>query len=178
MGGEHTLRLRRRSRQPATRRPRPFGHPRSRRTAHRSVARGEEDLARIERLLPIYAGAFLSEGRIKRLPRGIIETADVPEPTLPNLQLAWQIALKGRRVPVHPHLSELGFLDRLEERRRRGDRDLSLTSVRATRGIPTETEPMRAFARSARFNSAPKAKLRFSTPSGTILSTSSSATAV
>lgn len=64
------------------------------------VGMGEEDLARIERLLPIYARDFWSEGRMNRLRREVIETAGVPEPTLLDLQLARQVSLKGRAAAL------------------------------------------------------------------------------
>jgi integrase len=56
----------------------------------------EEDLARVERLLPIYARDFWGEGRMNRLRRELIESAGVPKPTLLDLQLARQVALRGR----------------------------------------------------------------------------------
>ena len=61
---------------------------------------GEEDLARIERLLPIYAQDFWSEGRMNRLRREITEAAGLPTPTLLDLQLARQVALKARAAAL------------------------------------------------------------------------------
>lgn len=57
-------------------------------------------MARVERLLPIYARDFRAEGRMKRLRREVIETAGVPKPTSLDLQLAWQIAPKGRAAAL------------------------------------------------------------------------------
>lgn len=75
----------------------------------RSATMTEEDRAslaregmggRFERLLPIYAQDFWSEGRMNRLRREITEAAGLPTPTLPDLQRARRAALKGRAAAL------------------------------------------------------------------------------
>ena len=48
------------------------------------------------RMLSIYSQQYWSEGRVNRLRREVTETSGLAKPTLLDLQLARQVALKGR----------------------------------------------------------------------------------